>query len=326
MSKGRSHSSHWKVKGREGCFSLTEIVFAHARTAAGAAGLRGGRGISRDARSGVGGGLPGSSASVKKRRIIRIRHRMLSPRHAALPPWPLSFGKTGGRKLAHLVCMCDLAAARPARTDLGRPFLEHRTCRHSPTVSACRRAIYGALLSRNLTWATATRARAQRNGDLETPDGPTGTPRSVDRFAGYAGLSPHSRRRDKRSRRRGWQGLWTNRRRRGEKRMAKLRIANRKNGLGENEGRFIHVSAALPPSSSTGKRSATRGSMPEKRRQYGVGADRIFCTIDDGHDAQAWILGSTPRYARFRPWMTKRRAPLLLRPWMTKRGSGSKPG
>ena len=27
-------------------------------------------------------------------------------------------GKTGGRELAHLVVMCDLAAARPARTDL----------------------------------------------------------------------------------------------------------------------------------------------------------------------------------------------------------------
>jgi hypothetical protein len=66
-----------------------------------------------------------------------ICHSTLHPRHAAFRPWPLGSllpmvpypdpalpvggpwdRETGGRKLAHLVVMCDLAAARPARTDL----------------------------------------------------------------------------------------------------------------------------------------------------------------------------------------------------------------
>ena len=58
-------------------------------------------------------------------------------------------GKTGGRKLAHLIVTCDLAAARPARTDLGPSIPRTSDLRAFAVGFRCRHTIYGALLSRN---------------------------------------------------------------------------------------------------------------------------------------------------------------------------------
>ena len=149
----------------------------------------------------------GSPGEAKPNRRANLVRGHLIPHSSSSPRCPLALaiancGKTGGRKLAHLKFMCDLAAARPARTDLG-PSIPIAS--DLPAFAGGFRMpahAYRTVFSLGRLHGGPAEAGSPRDGEVRTPDGPTGTPRPVSRFAGYAGPSPHSRRRDKRSRRR----------------------------------------------------------------------------------------------------------------------------